>query len=188
MEEGTTMRKHLYVGLCLLMLASLMGAAADGVRALKGTVKKVEAGSKTLIVETADGTEHALHFLRSTAVHGLKSTTEGARATVQDLTEGSDVVVHYTRRGAEEIAVEVDNVGTDGLKRAEGTVARIDRVGKRLIVKTAEGTEETYRLAAHAAQDVGQTVVRGAEQSGKVVVYYADEGGRKVAYFFEKAF
>jgi Cu/Ag efflux protein CusF len=188
MEEEPTMRKYLYAGLCLLILAPMAFAASDVVSAIKGTVKKIDAGSKTVIVETADGTEHVVHFVSRTVVYGIGETRKGAREALRSLKEGSEVVVHYTRRGAEEIAAEVDYVGKDGLKRAEGTISRIDRIGKRIIVKTAEGTEETYRLADHAAQDAGKAVVEGAEQSGKAIVYYVDEGGRKVAHFFEKAF
>jgi arginine repressor len=188
MEEETTMRKYVYAGLCLLILAPMAFAASDVVSAIKGTVKKIEADSKTVIVETADGTAHAVQFASHTVVYGFGKTKKGAREALQSLKEGSEVVVHYTTRGAEKIAAEVDHVGTDGLKRAEGTIARIDRIGKMLVVKTANGAEETYRLADHAARDAEKAVVAGAEQSGKVIVYYVDEGGRKIAHFFEKAF
>jgi len=181
------MRKYVYAGLCLLILAPMALAASDVVSAIKGTVKKIEAESKTVIVAAADGTEHAVQLVSRTVVYGFGKTRTGAREALQSLKEGSDVVVHYTKKGAEKIAAEVDHVGTDGLKRAEGTIARFDRIGKRMIVKTAQGTEETYRLADHAARDAGKAVVAGAEQSGKVIVYYLDEGGRKVAHFFEKA-
>jgi Cu/Ag efflux protein CusF len=182
------MRKYLYAGLCLLILAPMAFAASDVVSAIKGTVKKIDAESKTVIVEAADGTEHAVQFVSNTVVHGFGKTRKGVREALQSLKEGSEVVVHYTKRGAEEIALEVDHVGTDGLKRAEGTIARIDRIGKMLVVKTAKGTEESYRLADHAARDAGKAVVAGAQQAGKVIVYYMDEGGRKVAHFFENAF
>ena len=178
------MRKILYAGLCLLILAPMAFAASDVMSTIKGTIKRIDAGSKTVIVETADGTEHAVKFLSRTVVYGIRKTTKGAHDALRGLKEGSEVVVHFTRRGAEEIAAEVDYLGTNGLQKAEGTIARIDRIGKKIIVKTAEGTEETYRLADHAARDAG----KGVEQSGKVIIYYMNEGGRKVAHFFEKAF
>jgi hypothetical protein len=187
MEEETTMRKYLYAGLCLLILAPMAFAASDVVSAIKGTVKKIDTESKTVIVEAVDGTEHAVRFVSNTVVYGFGKTRKGAREALQSVKEGSEVVVHYTRRGAEKIAAEVDHVGTDGLKRAEGTIARIDRVGKMIVVKTANGAEETYRLADHAARDAEKAVVAETEKSGKVIVYYMDEGGRKVAHFFEKA-
>jgi hypothetical protein len=186
-EEATIMRKYLYAGLCLLILVPMAFAASDVVSAIKGTVKKIDTESKTVIVEAVDGTEHAVRFVSNTVVYGFGKTRKGAGEALQSLKEGSEVVVHYTKKGAEKIAAEVDHVGTDGLKRAEGTIARIDRIGKRIILKTAEGTEETYRLAGHAAQAAEKAVVAETEKSGKVIVYYMDEGGRKVAHFFEKA-
>lgn len=180
------MRKYLYAGLCLLLLVPMAFAASDVVSAIKGTVKKIDTESKTVIVEAVDGTEHAVRFVNNTVVYGFGKTRKGASEALQSLKEGSEVVVHYTRRGAETIAAEVDHVGTDGLKRAEGTIARIDRIGKAIVVKTANGAEETYRLADHAAREAEKAVVAGAEQSGKVIVYYMDEGRRKVAHFFEK--
>ena len=40
---------------------SLSLAAQDVVHAVDGTVKKVDAGTKTLVVEAKDGTEHTFH-------------------------------------------------------------------------------------------------------------------------------
>jgi len=176
------MRMMVYAGLCLLLLAP-MARAADDVSAIKGTVTQMDAKAKTLSVRTAEGAEHVVQVVSNTVVYGFGKTTKGAHDAFRSLKEGSDVVVHYTRKGATEIALEVDHVGTEGLQRAEGVLTRIDRSGKRLIVKTAAGAEETYRLADHAARDAGADV----EHAGKVVVYYLDEGGRKVVHFFEKA-
>ncbi|MFI5342079.1 MAG: hypothetical protein ACHQ7N_19855 [Candidatus Methylomirabilales bacterium] len=187
MEEEPTMRKFLYAGLCLLILAPMAFAASDVVSAIKGTVKKIDAGAKTVVVETADGTEHAVHFVSRTVVYGIGRTAKGAHEALRSLKEGSEVVVHVTKRGATETAQEVVHVGKDGLKTVEGTVSRIDRLGKTMVIKTAEGTEETYRFADRAAQDAGKAIAGGVEGSGKVIVYYVDEGGRKVAHFFEKA-
>ena len=178
------MRKIVYAGLCLLILAPMALAASDVMSTIKGTIKTIDAGSKTVIIRTVDGIEHAVKFVSRTVVYGIGSTTKGAHDALRSLKEGSEVVVHFTKGSAEEVALEVDHVGKDGLKRAEGTISRIDRIGKKIIVRTADGTEETYRLADHAARDAGE----GVEQAGKVIIYYMDEGGRKVAHFFERAF
>jgi len=160
--------RMLAVGLSLLIFAPVAFAASDGVSVINGTVKKIDAGAKTVIVETADGTEHVFHFVGRTVVYGIGRTARGAREALRSLKEGSEVVVHYTKRGTTETAQEVVHVGKDGLK-------------------TAEGTEETFRFADRAAQDAGKAIAGGAEGSGKVVVYYADEAGYKVAHLFKKA-
>jgi hypothetical protein len=102
------------------------------------------------------------------------------------LKEGSEVVAHYTTRGSEDTAVEVDKVGKDGLKATDGTVKEIDKGGKKLVVKTADGTEETFRLTGHASEDAGKDIAKGTEKGSKVTVYYTEDAGKKVAHFFEK--
>lgn len=152
-----------------------------------GVVTKVDAAGKTVVVKVDDGTEHTLHFVSRTAVHGAKDTAAGAKDTFHGVQEGSHVVVHYTAKGSVETAEEVDNVGRDGLKATEATVVHIDRGAKTLSVKTADGAEQTYHLTDNAVKDAGKDIAAGTEKSAKVTVYYTEEGGRKVAHFFKSA-
>jgi len=163
-------------------------AAEDVVTAVEGTVSKVDEASKTVVVKTADGTEQTLHFVKRTSVRGGKDTAAGAKDAFHGLKEGSTVVVHYTVKGSEKTAVEIDDVGKEGLKATEGTVSRIDRGAKTIAVKTADGAEETFRLSDRAAKDAGKDIATGAEKTAKVTVYYTDEAGHKVAHFFKKTF
>jgi len=57
-----------------IALAGLALAADDVVTAVEGTVKKVDSGAKTVVVKTEDGTEHTVHFLKKTSVHGWDAT------------------------------------------------------------------------------------------------------------------
>jgi hypothetical protein len=178
------MRRTLAIGLAFLFGATA-AVAQDVVSAVSGTVKKVDAGTKTVVVKTADGTEHTFHFVERTSVQGADATAAGAKDAFNGVKEGSEVVVHYTKKGTEETAEEIDRVGKDGLKVTEGTVTKIDRGGKTLVVKTADGAEETYHLTEHAAKDAGKGIGKGSEKSAKVTVYYTEEAGRKVAHFFK---
>jgi len=167
----------------LIALSSFLCLAADDVvTAVHGTVTKVDEATKTVVVKTADGTEHTVHFVAKTTVHG---TQVGAKDTFKGVKEGSEVVVHYTAKGAEKTAVEVDHVGKDGLKATEGTVSAIDRGAKTIAVKTADGTVETFKMADHAAVDAGKGVGKGTEKAAKVTVYYTESAGKKIAHFFE---
>ena len=182
--KGANVRRTLAVGLAFLFVATAV-VAQDVVSAVKGTVEKVDSGTKTAVVKTADGTEHTFHFVERTSVHGAEASAAGAKDAFHGMKEGSEVVVHYSKKGTEETAEEIDHVGKDGLKVTEGTVSKIDRGGKTLVVKTADGAEETYHLTDHAAKDAGKDIGKGAEKSAKVTVYYTEEGGRKVAHFFK---
>lgn len=154
---------------------------------LVGEVSKVDSAAKTVVVKAADGTEHTLHFAKRTTVHGLGDTADVGKGGFSGLKEGSQVAVHYTAKGTEETAEEVDNIGKDGLKSTEGTVGTIDRGAKTLSVKTADGTDQVYRLTDSAAKDAGQDIAKGTEKSTKVTIYYTEEAGHKVAHFFKKA-
>jgi hypothetical protein len=167
-----------------LMLVSATYAAQDVVSAVHGTITKVDAATRTIVVKTNDGAEHSMHFLDKTAVHGADASMGAAKDSWHGLSAGTEVVAHYTTKGTEDTALEFDKVGKDGLKTTDGTIEGIDRGAKRLIVKSSDGVESTYRLTDHAAKDGGKDIGEGMEKGAKVTVYYAEDAGKKVAHFF----
>jgi hypothetical protein len=177
------MIKKLLLGMSFAAIAIF--AADDVVTAVEGTVKKVDAGTKTVVVATADGTEHTVHFVSKTSVHGWDATEAGAKDGMHGVKEGSHVVVHYSVKGTEKTAQEMDRIGDGGLKVTEGTVSKIDRGTKTLAVKTADGAEATYKISEHAAVDAGKETGKGVEKASKVTVYYTEEGGKKIVHFFK---
>jgi hypothetical protein len=169
--------------ICTLMALSIsLCFAADVVTAVHGTVTKVDNATKTIVVKTKDGTEHTLHFVAKTTVHG---TEAGAKDTFKGVKEGSEVVAHYTEKGADNTAVEVDKVSKDGLKETEGTITDLDRGTKTIAVKTADGTVQTFKMADHASEDAGKDIAKGTEKTAKVTVFYTEEGGKRVVHWFE---
>jgi hypothetical protein len=178
------------VSLALLLLSTLGWAAPDVVSAVHGTVTKLDSATKTMVVKVKDGSEHSVKFADKTTVHGVKAgakdTAMGAKDTFHGLKEGTEVVAHYTTEGAEKTAVEVDNVGKDGIKSVDGAITHIDRAGKTIAVTTADGTEDTFKLSGRAADDAGKDIAKGSEKATKVTVYYTEEAGKKTAHFFEK--
>jgi hypothetical protein len=177
------MMSKLLLGMSFAALAAF--AADDVVTAVEGTVKKVDSGTKTVVVATADGTEHTVHFVKKTSIHGWDATEAGAKDGMHGVKEGSHVVVHYTAKGTEKTAEEVDRIGEGGLKTTEGTVSKIDRGAKTIAVKTADGAEATYNVTAHAVVDAGKDTGKAVVKASKVTVYYTEEGGKKVAHFFK---
>ena len=169
-----------------LALSTSLGLAADAVvHAVDGTVQKVDAGTKTVVVRTADGTDHTFHYLGDVTVHGAD---DAAKGTVNGVKEGSKVAVHYTADGSKETAHEFDNIGDDGLKATEGTVTHVDRGAKIIAVKTADGSEQTFHFTADAAKDTGEDIGKGTDKSAKVTVYYTERAGVKTAHFVKRVF
>ncbi len=174
----------------LLAVASLFllpaHADEDVVTAVHGTVTKVDAAGKTIAVKTKDGTEHTFHFVDKTTVHGVHAAATGAKDSFHGITEGSEVVAHYTAKGAEETAVEVDKVGKDGMHAVDGTVTHVSEDGKTVVVKAADGTDHTFHVVGHDTADSAKEIGKGADKSARVTVYYTGTAGKKVAHFFEK--
>jgi hypothetical protein len=69
----------------------------DGLKATEGTVKKLDRGTKTITIATADGAEHTFRF-----------ADRAARDTGRDIEKGADksvkVTVYYTEEGGDRIA------------------------------------------------------------------------------------
>lgn len=168
------------------LVALPIRADEDVVTAVRGTVTKVDSATKTIAVKTADGTEHTFHFVAQTSVHGAHATAAASKDAFHGLTEGSDVVAHYTVKGSEETAVEVDKVGKGGMHAVDGTVSKVSDDGKTVVVKAADGTEHTFQVAGHDTADAAKEIGKGADKSGKVTVFYTESAGKKVAHFFQK--
>jgi len=168
------------------LLVFSVHAADDVVNAVHGTITKLDSSTNTMVVKTKDGTEHTVHFVDKTAVYGADKTAAGAKDAFKGLSEGSEVVVHTTAKGGEETATEVDKVGKGGLKYMDGTVTKVGKDGKTVVVKSADGTEHTFDVAGRDTTDAAKGIGKGADKAGKTTVYYTEEGGKKVAHFFEK--
>ena len=154
-----------------------------GTIALEGTVDQTSEAGKTVIVKTVDGIRHLFQVTEKTAVHG------GAAAGVDSLRgleAGSRIVVHYTAKAGQQTALEVDRLDAQGLKVMEGVVSRVDRVGREMSIRLADGSTQTLRLTNRVATDVGRDVDSAAADATRVVVYYADETGHKVAHYFKR--
>jgi hypothetical protein len=184
-------RKAILVA-ALALCPVLVFAAQDVATAVDGTVKKIDSGTKTVVVDASDGTEHTFHYTGDLVVHGskdaAKDTAKGTDDAFHGVKEGSKVAVHYTADGGKETAHEIDNIGDDGLKATKGTITHIDRGTKTVAVKTADGTEETFRMTGHVAADTGKDIGAGADKTAKVTVYYTEDAGKKTAHFISKAF
>jgi hypothetical protein len=169
------MKKLVRLAACMVLGAGLC-AAQDVVSIFHGTVKKVDHATKTIVVKSADGTEHTIKVTDQAMVKGTKEGFDG-------LKEGTEVVARTTGKGVDESAVEVGKVSKDGLKATKGTITKFDKDTKTVVVKTADGTEKTFELTGEAVKDAGKKTGEGVAKGAKVTVYYTEEGGKKVAHF-----
>jgi hypothetical protein len=80
--------------------ASHTMSAQDVVHMVKGVVKSVDKGTKTMVVKTSDGTEQTIKWTSKTTMEGGKDVGEG-------VAEGAKVSVKYTEEAGEKTAVGV---------------------------------------------------------------------------------
>lgn len=166
----------------IILTLSLVASASgqdDALTAAHATIQKIDSTGKIIVVKTDDGVGHTLHVLDSTAVHAADAGEVGAKDSWHGLKEGGEVIVHYTKTGTEETAVEIDKVGADGLKATEGTVKEIDKGGKNLVVIAGDGTQESFKMTGHATREAGAGIGKGS----KVTVFYIGRAGKKVVHF-----
>jgi hypothetical protein len=102
--------KNMPVMILAVSLASV-AYAAEVVTAIHGSIEKIDSAAKMVSLKTEDGLHHSVHFVDGTAVHGVDAGRDASKESWRGLKEGSEVVVHYTTRGTEETAVEIDKVG-----------------------------------------------------------------------------
>jgi hypothetical protein len=108
-------KRHSALLTVLFVLAAAIawqGAVAqDLVHDISGVVKKVDKGTKTIVVKTADGTEHTIKYTDKTTVEGTKEVgkgvEKGSAETYLSAKKGSKITVHYTEKGAEKTATGV---------------------------------------------------------------------------------
>jgi hypothetical protein len=175
----------LQVALVLAACFAVSLAAQTSGNVFTGTLGKVDSGTKTIAVKTADGTVKTVKFTDKTTVDGLKDAAKGTDLAGK---EGGHVIVHSVGKGADETAHSVEWVGDKSVHTVEGTVDDAGKGSKTVAVKTADGTKETFVVADHATVTTGKDVVRysdrGAEKGEHVTVYYTEEAGKKVAHVF----
>ncbi len=103
----------LLAGLFALMatLTLQTALANDMFKDIKGVVKSIDKGAKTMVVKTADGTEHTIKWTSDTTVEATKDAgkgiAKGSVDTYDGLKEGTKVSVKYTEKGGEKTAVAI---------------------------------------------------------------------------------
>jgi Cu/Ag efflux protein CusF len=98
----------------LLSVAALQVASAqdDVVHEIRGLVKHVDRGAKTIVVKAEDGTEHSVKWTEKTSWDATKDAGMGIK-------DGSKVSVKYTEKAGEKTAVGVKDIGKDAAKAVQ---------------------------------------------------------------------
>ncbi len=106
-------RITLVAGLSVLVVGfAWQSAMADEfTHVVSGVVKSVDKASKTVVIKTADGTEHTIKYTDKTTVKGVKDAGNGVETgsvdTYLDTKKGATLTVKYTEKGGEKTAIGI---------------------------------------------------------------------------------
>ena len=137
-----------YFAVCAMLTMGIW-VAQDLVNIIYGTIKKVDSTTKTIVVKTADGTEHTIKVTDAATLKGIKDGFNG-------LKEGTQIVARTTGKGADETAMEVGKISEDGFKATDGTVEKFDKDTKTIVVRDVHGAKKKFELGGTALEDAGQ--------------------------------
>jgi hypothetical protein len=163
------------IAVCAMLTMGIC-VAQDLVNIILGTIKKVDSTTKTIVVKTADGTEHTIKVTDAATLKGTKDAFNG-------LNVGTQIVARTTGKGADETAMEIGKISKDGFKATHGTVEKFDKDTKTIVVKDLHGAKKTFELSGKALEDAGNATGAGIAKSTIVMVYYTEEGAERVAYY-----
>jgi hypothetical protein len=113
MSQSLKLRGALFAA--ILTIASIFAwnavAQDDVVHIMSGIVKHVDKDTKTVVIKTADGTEHTVKYTDKTVVEGTKDAGKGvAKGSTEaylGAKTGTKVTVKYVGKGADKTAVGV---------------------------------------------------------------------------------
>ncbi len=98
--------------IALTMTIGISNALAQDVAHwVTGVVKSVDKDTKTVVVKSADGTEHTIKYTSDTVVKGSKDAAKGTEKASVDTylaaKTGTQVSVKYTEKAGEKTAVGI---------------------------------------------------------------------------------
>ena len=153
LKENVTMKKLGYFAVCAMLTMGIC-VAQDLVNIILGTIKKVDSNTKTIVVETADGTEHTIKVTDTATVKGTKDGFNGLR-------ERTLIVARTTGKGTDETAMEVGKISEDGFKATDGTVKKFDKDARTIVVNDVHGAKRKFELGGKALEDAGKAAGAG---------------------------
>ena len=143
-----------------------------------GIIENIDSAASTITVRLSDGTDKTLRLAKRLTVNGRAETTSRAESA---LTVQERAVIYYKGNGADETAVEVESLNHVMHKTVTGTVISVDKDRRTVVLRTANGKDETFRLQNDAVIETADNVVtfdRCEPQSGvQITLHYEDPMG-----------
>ena len=180
---GRLVNRVLLVALVCLAstLTSLNASAAPNGRdryQVLGTIESIDSAANTITVKLSDGTDKTLQLGKRLMVNGREETRGRAESALR---ANERAVIYYTEKDGGETAVDVESLNHAMRRTVTGELVSVDKDNKVLILKTAGGMDERFRVQNDAVIETGDSVMTFAQfepQSGaQITLHYEDAAG-----------
>lgn len=143
-----------------------------------GTIENIDTAANTITVRLSDGTDKTLQLAKRLVVNGREETRNRAESR---LMARERAVIYYTDKGRDETAVDLESLNHVMRRTTTGTLISADKDNKTVVLRTANGKEETFRVQNDAVIETGDGVMLFAQfepQSDELVtLHYEDPLG-----------
>src|SRR6185503_2307282 len=150
----------LFALVCLTgMLASRDAGATTNKREsyqVFGTIESIDTAANTITVRLSDGTDKTLQLAKRLTVNGREETRSRAESA---LTARERAVIYYTNEGGGETAIDLESLNHAMRRTVSGTLISANKDNKIVVLRTASGKEETFRVQNDAVIETGDGVV-----------------------------
>jgi hypothetical protein len=179
---------HVCLFTAVLALSSANTSAQQIVHALTGKVTAVYPASKTIQIDTDDGSQGSFDILTQNVPMSFEKNVKAMTVPASSFNKPAiNVVVFYFGQEGARTIVAVEDLGAAPLVNDTGTVVKMDKHARLLTIKTDAGQEQTYHIDAKTLADSTYGVMEGQKFSPdkgvKVKVTATTQNGESTALF-----
>ena len=122
--------------------------AQEVVHAVSGVVTSIDSASKTIDINTVDGSQDLFKYLANsnTSLDFDKAIREESTPADGFTKVGANVILFYFGEGIQQTAVAVRDLGKGPLQRDTGTIAGFNRHDHLLTIKDSAGQSLSFRV------------------------------------------
>jgi hypothetical protein len=172
-------RKVCVSAICLWIFVAVSSASsAEPEKAMPVTILKANIAGRTVLVRTMDGKEESIPF-----ESGVSVTSIAEAAMNQRLSGGAgyQFLIVYNNRYGKKTITAFHYAGKDAWNAIRGNIETINSANRRLVLKTAEGTDLTFQAGENCAMNTNT----GVKMFSTWAPLEAWAGSEVVAYYME---
>lgn len=172
---------------CLMTTVLLRDASAAASKResyeVLGIIENIDSTTNTITVKLSDGTDKTLQLAKRLTINGREETRSRAESA---LTAQERAVIYYANKDGGDTAVDLESLNHLMPRAVTGTLISANKDSKTVVLRTAGGKEESFRVQNDAVIETGDGVMMFAQfepQSDELVtLHYKDpEGLREVS-------